>query len=101
MLEVLLFVARITYVIIFFSAIYLTFRFEWGSEGKDERGRSISHKSYSIVFPLIALGWLLIELYNRYIGTIDYATYKLAIWYLLTGLMILHAINITILKRKY
>ncbi|WP_313893163.1 hypothetical protein [Psychrobacillus sp.] len=101
MLENLFVVLRLAYVLIFFLAMYWTFKFEWGSEGKDERGRSISQQSYSIVFPLIPLGWLLIELYNDYISALDYSAYKSAIWFLLTGLYILHAINITILKRKY
>ena len=101
MLENLLIILGLAYVLIFFFAVYWSLKFEWGSEGKDERGLSISQKSYSIVFPLIPLGWLLIELYNDYISPLDYSTYKLAIWFLLTGLFILHAFNITILKRKY
>lgn len=101
MLENVLFVLRLGYVLIFFFALFWTFKFEWGSEGKDERGHAIAHKSYSIVFPLLPLGWLLIGLYDQYISTLDYTVYKLAIWYLLTGLMILHAFNIIIIKRRY
>ena len=91
----------ILYLIIFFASVFFTLKFEMGSEGKDERGHAIAHKSYSIVFPLVPLGWLFIELFHDYIQPMDYETYKRAIWFLLTGLMILHAISITILKRKY
>ena len=94
-------VIRVGYVLLFFYAVFIQFKFEWGEEGKDERGKNIANKSYSIVFPLIPLGWLLIELYDGYISALDYATYKSAIWFLLTGLSILHAINITIFKKKY
>ncbi|MFJ7934033.1 hypothetical protein [Sporosarcina sp. NPDC096371] len=100
-MDIFLVMVRIAYVLIFFYAMFIQFKFEWGEEGKDERGKNIASKSYSIVFPLIPLGWLLIELYSSYISALDYEAYKLAIWFLLTGLMILHAVNITILKRKY
>lgn len=100
-MDVFLVVMRLAYVLLFFYAMFIQFKFEWGEEGKDERGKNIANKSYSIVFPLIPFGWLLIELYNRYISSLDYETYKLAIWFLLTGLLILHAINLTILKKKY
>lgn len=89
------------YVIIFFIAVFITFKFEWSSEGKDERGQTISNKSYGIIFPLLPLGWLLIELYHDYVTAIPYSTYKWLIWFLLTGLMIIHAINITVLKRRH
>jgi hypothetical protein len=72
-----------------------------GEENKDERGKSISNKSYGIVFPLIPLGWFLIELYDHFISHLDYDTYKLVIWFLITGLMILHGIIISVLKRIY
>lgn len=72
-----------------------------GEESKDERGKGISNKSYGVVFPLLPFGWLLIELYDHYISHLSYDTYKLVIWFLITGLMILHATNISIMKRKY
>jgi len=100
-MDIFLAVIRIAYVLLFFYAIFIQLKFEWGEEGKDERGKNIANKSYSIVFPLIPLGWLLIELYSDYISALDYETYKLAIWFLLTGLLILHAINVTVLKRRY
>ena len=100
-MDIFLAVIRVAYVLLFFYAMFIQFKFEWGEEGKDERGKNISSKSYSIVFPLIPLGWLFIELYSSYISAIDYETYKLAIWFLLTGLMILHAFNITMLKKRY
>ena len=93
--------ARVVYVLLFFVALFISLKFEWGEEGKDERGKNIANKSYSIVFPLMPLGWFLIELYDRYISALEYETYKLVIWFLITGLMILHACLLTILKRKY
>ena len=100
-MDVLLAILRITYVLIFFVAIFISLKFELGEENKDERGKSISNKSYGIVFPLMPLGWLLIELYDQFVTSLDYDAYKLVIWFLLTGLMILHAVIITILKRRY
>jgi len=94
-------VLNLVYVVIFFIAIFISLKFEWGEEYKDERGKSISNKSYSIVFPLLPLGWLLLELYSRFISALDYDTYKLAIWFLVTGLLILQATILSVLKRKY
>ena len=91
---------RLLYVLIFFAAVYYSLRFEWGKEGKDERGKTIAGTSYSIVFPLFPLGWFILELINDYIQPLDYETYKLLIWFLLTGLYIIHAINLMVLKRK-
>lgn len=100
-MDIFIAVLRIVYVLIFFLAIFIVLKFECGEESKDERGKSISNKSYGVVFPLIPLGWLCIELYDRFIQHLNYDAYKLVIWFLITGLMILHATNITILKRKY
>lgn len=100
-MEILLAVFRLIYVLIFFIAVFFSLKFELGEESKDERGKSISNKSYGVVFPLMPLGWFLIELYDQFISSLDYDTYKSAIWFLLTGLMILHAVLITVLKRKY
>lgn len=100
-MEVFQAILRIIYVLIFFIAVFISLKFEMGEENKDERGKSISNKSYGVVFPLMPLGWFLIELYDQFISHLNYDTYKLVIWFLITGLMILHAVIITILKRRY
>ena len=92
---------RLLYVIIFFGALLISLRFEWGSEGSDERGKTIANQSYSILFPMLPLGWLTIEMVDQFIQPLNYETYKLLIWFLMTGLIIIHAFNIMILKRKY
>ncbi|MEG0259627.1 MAG: hypothetical protein RR651_07115 [Lysinibacillus sp.] len=94
-------ILSLLYVLIFLTAVFISLKFEWSEENKDERGKSISSKSYGIVFPLMPLGWFLIELYDQFIHTLNYDTYKLVIWFLLTGLTILQAIILTLLKRKY
>lgn len=88
------------YVAIFFIALFIALKFEWGKEGKDERGRKILSTSYSIVFPLLPLGWFLIELFHDYVAPISYDAYKMCIWFLVTGLFILHAGNVLYLRRK-
>ncbi len=100
-MQTFLAILRIIYVIIFFIAVFIFLKFEMREEGKDERGKSIANKSYGIVFPLMPLGWFLIFLYDEFINQFSYEAYKLAIWFLITGLMILHAIIITVLKRQY
>lgn len=100
-MDIFLAILRILYVIVFFTAIFISLKFQLGEESKDERGQSILNKSYGLVFPMLPLGWLLIELYEYFIGRLDYDTYKTAIWFLVTGLLILHATIITVLKRRY
>lgn len=100
-MEIFLAILRIIYVIIFFIAVFVFLKFEMREEGKDERGKSIANKSYGIVFPLMPLGWFLIFIYDEFVNQFSYEAYKLAIWFLITGLMILHAIIITVLKRQY
>jgi hypothetical protein len=92
---------RLIYVIVFFGAVFYSLRFEWGKEGNDERGKTIAGTSYSIVFPLFPLGWFILELVNDYIYPLDYETYKLLIWFLLTGLYIIHAFNLMVLRRRH
>ena len=100
-MDILIKTFAIVYVVVFFLAFFIVMKFEFGEESKDERGKSISNKSYGLIFPLLPLGWLCIELFNDYIKQLQYDTYKLVIWFLISGLMILHATNISILKRKY
>lgn len=100
-MDALLGIFRLIYVIVFFIAVFISLKFEWSEENKDERGQSISNKSYRIIFPLLPIGWLLIEIYDGFINPVDYATYKLAIWFLLTGTFIVQAVAVTILRRKY
>ncbi|MFJ7951319.1 hypothetical protein ACIQZG_07305 [Lysinibacillus sp. NPDC096418] len=100
-MEIFSTILSLIYVLIFFIAVFISLKFEWSEENKDECGKSISSKSYGIVFPLMPLGWFLIEMYDQFVRTLSYDTYKLTIWYLLTGLMILQAVSLTVLKRKY
>lgn len=50
-MDIFIVMLRIVYVLIFFLAIFIVLKFEWGEESKDERGKSISNKSYGVVFP--------------------------------------------------
>ena len=74
-MDIFLAILRVVYVLIFFVAVFISLKFEMGEENKDERGQSISNKSYGLVFPLIPLGWFLIELYDQFISHLDYETF--------------------------
>ena len=54
-MDIFLAILRVVYVLIFFVAVFISLKFEMGEENKDERGQSISNKSYGLVFPLIPL----------------------------------------------
>ncbi|MBB4826670.1 hypothetical protein HNO89_003951 [Sporosarcina luteola] len=94
-------VLKVGYVLVFFIAVFLSLKFEFGSESKDERGKTISNMSYRYAFPLLPLGWLALELYGRYINAISYETYKTAIWFLLTFIIIIQAGIVTGARKKY
>lgn len=100
-LEVITKLFPLVYAIIIFVAGYVWLRFEWGAEGKDERGQTILNLSYRISSPLFPLGWFIIKMIDDYAYPISYELYKELIWFLLTGLIIIHAIAITFFKRKY
>ncbi|WP_078394196.1 hypothetical protein [Shouchella patagoniensis] len=100
-MDLFLAVLRLLYVVVFFGALFISLKFQWGEEGKDERGKQILNTSYGIAFPLLPLGWLFIELYSDYVSSVSYEQYKMAIWFLLTGMYILHALFILVLRKKY
>lgn len=88
------------YVIIFFLAVIYSLKFQWGKAGRDERGFQVIAKSYAIAFPLMPLGWLLVELYHDYVQELTYAQYKFTIWFVLTGIYIIHAATLFLYNRK-
>src|SRR5699024_4818380 len=101
MMEIIWSLLRLVYVIIFFIAVFISLKFEWSTETKDVLGQSTSNASHRLAFPFLPIGWLFITLYDDFISSMDYETYKLAIWYLLTGTFILQASMVTVLRKKY
>jgi peptidoglycan/LPS O-acetylase OafA/YrhL len=93
-------IVEVLYVLVFFAAVFISLKFQWGKEANDERGKFILNSSYAISFPLLLLGWLMIELYHDYLNPLSYEQYRLAIWFLVTGLIILHALSLLILRRR-
>mgnify|MGYP001427345532 CR=1 FL=1 len=91
---------RLFYIIIFFWSVYYSLKFEWSAEGKDERGQAILNASYGIALPVVPLGWLVIELTNDYVYALSYEEYQTAIWFLVTGVFIIHAITLVIRRRS-
>lgn len=100
-MEITKFIFGSLYVIVFLTAVFLSLKFEFSKESKDERGIKISNMSYRYAFPLFLIGWLALELYNEYLGAIGYETYKWAIWILLTTTIIIQAMIVTVARRIY
>ena len=96
---VLLFIAIIAYILVFFASVFFSLKFQFGEESKDERGKDILNKSYSIAFPIFILGWFIIYLIDEFITPFSFDGYKMAIWFLLTGAYIIHAVSLYNLKR--
>ena len=85
----------------FLNALFVIFKFQFGSEGKDERGQKILNFAYTAASPIIPIGWLLITLYDDYIKGIDFDLYKWLIWILVVTAFIVQGATIFILKRKW
>lgn len=88
-------------MVFFLFALFNIFKFQFGSEGKDERGQKILNTAYMAAFPIIPIGWLLITLYDDYVTIIGYDLYKWLIWILVIGAFIIQGATIFILKRKW
>src|SRR5690625_7789647 len=69
-------IAYVLFMIMFITSIVISLRFQFGSEGKDERGQKIINTAYSVAFPIIPIGWLLITLYDDFIQSVGYSAYK-------------------------
>src|SRR5699024_7224147 len=87
------------YVLLFVISVIISLKFQFGREGKDERGKKILNVSYGIAFPLIIIGWLIITLLGEFLITDSFESIQKAIWFLVTGTFIIHAATVFSLKR--
>jgi len=99
-MEIVKTIAYFVYVAIFLIAMFISLKFQFGSEGRDERGQQINNYVYMAAFPLFPIGYLFATLYDDFVRPLDYETYKWIIWVLVSGAYIIHATMITALKRK-
>lgn len=87
------------YILLFFASVIFSLKFQFGNEGNDERGKNILNTSYGVAFPLILLGWLGISLSGDFLVSFSLESFQKAIWFLITGTYIVHAIFLFSLKR--
>ncbi|MFJ6267337.1 hypothetical protein ACIQGW_20475 [Lysinibacillus xylanilyticus] len=98
-MAVLLDIGIIAYISVFFGSVFFSAKFQFGEESKDERGKNILNTSYTIAFPIFILGWFIIYLIDEFITPFSFESYKMAIWFILTGAYIVHAVSLFNLKR--
>ncbi len=82
-------------------AVIFWSKFQFGNEGKDERGQKILNRSYTIIFPMFIIGWVIIRLIEDFVIPLDGDGWRMAMWYLISGIMILHSVLIYIFRRSY
>ncbi|APH06198.1 hypothetical protein [Bacillus weihaiensis] len=87
-------------VILFIIGLFISLKFTFGKEGKDERGQQILNISYMFSFPIFPIGWLLIETYHKYINTLTFDSYRDSIWILVLITFIVQGLVILFFKRK-
>lgn len=83
----------------FFASLYVLFKFNWGEEGKDERGQQILNKSFMISAPILPLGWFLIEVALEFYD-ISYNFYRDTMWILILFTFIVQSTTIYFYKKK-
>ena len=95
----LIWIGIVLYIVVFFASVFYSLKFQFGEESNDERGKKILNASYSIAFPIFIGGWFIIYLIEEYVTPLSFESYKLAIWFLITGAYIVHAVSLFNLKR--
>lgn len=98
-MSILITVAILAYILIFFTSVIFSLKFQFGKESNDERGRKILNTSYGVAFPLVILGWFIIYLIDRYITPFSLEGYQTIIWFLVTATYIVHAATLFSLKK--
>ena len=98
-MAVILLIGIIAYILVFFASVFFSVKFQFGEESKDERGKNILNTSYTIAFPIFILGWFFLFLIDEFITPLSLENYKMAIWFILTGAYIVHAVSLFNLKR--
>src|SRR5690625_6837648 len=78
-MAVLLLIGILVYILLFFASVFFSLKFQFGKEGKDERGKEILNISYGFAFPLVILGWFIISLINEYMVSLSLESYQTAI----------------------
>ncbi|MDV2581697.1 hypothetical protein [Alkalibacillus haloalkaliphilus] len=84
----------------FLVALYIQLKFHFGSESKNDRNNKILLKSYRYAAPIFPIGWLLIELYDRFVHSLSFDFYKDYLWVLLLLIFIVQGFFIVILKKR-
>lgn len=92
-------VGIVLYIAVFFASVWFSIRFQSGEESNDERGKEILNKSYGIAFPIFILGWFMIFILDEFITPFSLDSYKMAIWFVITGAYIVHAGSLFRLRR--
>jgi hypothetical protein len=84
----------------FIVSLWISLKFTFGNEGKDERGIQIRNTAYMFSYPIFPIGWLLIDSYHSYISTMTFEAYQNAIWILVLLTFIVQGVVIFIYKKK-
>ena len=88
------------YFALFLVCLVYSLKFQFGSEGRDERGQHINNYAYMAAFPLFPIGWLAATLYHDYVRALEMNEYITVMAILIESAYIMHAFMIVYLKRK-
>ncbi|MGP4060249.1 hypothetical protein [Halobacillus sp. H74] len=67
----------------FLFAVFIFFQFSFGKAGKTKEGKKILNASYGKAAPIYPIGWLLVEMYHRFIDPLSFSVYRDAMWVLI------------------
>lgn len=86
-------------IIPFIISLIISWKFQFGKEGKDERGQQVLNTAYTFAFPVFPVGWLLITLFDDFVHAIPFDVYKQLIWIVVLLGFIVHGLMIKILNK--
>lgn len=92
-------IGAVVYILIFFVSVIFSLKFQFGAESNDERGKKILNTSYGFAFPLVISGWFIIYLIEKFVAPFSLDSYQTAIWFLVTGTYIVHAVTLFSLRK--
>ncbi|WP_186580943.1 hypothetical protein [Aquibacillus kalidii] len=93
-------VLSVILVPIFLICLFVSLKFIWGEEGKDERGKQIITTSYMMSSPIFPIGWLIVESYHNYVDSLSFSVYRDCIWVLVLLTFIVQGSVIFKFKRQ-
>ncbi|MFC0522890.1 hypothetical protein ACFFGV_04705 [Pontibacillus salicampi] len=85
---------------LFIVYLIVSLKFQFGEEGKDERGMQILNRSYMYSSPIFPIGWLLVEVVHSYLHPLTIEEYRDVFFFIILLTFIIQGLVISIYKKR-